>query len=113
MESEQGGWFTVEDQISRGVSQLASPALSFWLAMSSSGISYFAPPENGVALPLRRFILTIVIVGLTRMGASAQATESSNIAIARRIVSEISQVRVTSCIGDRLSTRRSRPASRS
>jgi hypothetical protein len=42
---------------------------------------------------MRRYILTIAIVGLTPMSASAQSTEPSNIAIARQIASEISQVK--------------------
>jgi hypothetical protein len=42
---------------------------------------------------MRRFILTIAIVGLTPMSASAQSTEPSNIAIARQIAREISQVK--------------------
>jgi hypothetical protein len=42
---------------------------------------------------MRRYILTIAIVGLTPMSASAQSTGPSNIAIARQIASEISQVK--------------------
>lgn len=42
---------------------------------------------------MRRFILTIAIVGLTPMSASAQSTEPSNVAIARQIAIEIGQVK--------------------
>jgi hypothetical protein len=49
---------------------------------------------------MRRFILTIAIVGLTRVDAAAQATEPSNIAIARQIVREISQVKAAATPGE-------------